>query len=142
MNNSQYSPTAKSGYSSKDLNVDFKGAKFDITVNSESDNDFLVTDDSIFDGMTLDVLNSTLGDKVSFQIVDKDNILGYGANVVLKQFATDIYITPTLTRQVDHDSSYPAKIYAGLYLRIKYTSTSTVTTPTVIVRYKLHKILW
>lgn len=142
MNNSQYSPTSKEDYSSKDLNTDFKGAKFTITPNSENNCDFLITDDSILDGLVVDVLDQTLGDKMIFQIVDKDNVLGYGANVVLKQFGTDIYITPGIIRQIDHSSSYPAKAFAGLYLRLKYTSVSEATAPTCIVRYKLHKILW
>lgn len=142
MNNSQYSPTSKEQYSSKDLNTDFRGAKYTATANAATNCDFQVSDDFILDGLVLDVVDPTLGDKVTFQVIDKDNILGYGANVVLKQFGTDIYVSPGIVRQVDHSSPYPAKIYAGLYLRLIYTSVSESTAPTVLVRYKLHKILW
>ena len=142
MNNSQYSPTSRESYSSKDLNTDFKGAKFTVTANGNTNCDFKVLDDSILDGLVLDVVDSALGDKITFQVIDKDNVLGYGENVVLKQFATDIYVAPGIVRQVDYASSYPAKIYAGLYLRMIYTSTSLTLSPTILIRYKLHKILW
>jgi hypothetical protein len=139
--NSKYSPSSKSEYGAKDLNLDVQGVKYDITANSTQDLDFLISDDYIMDGMILDAVNHVLGDKVTFQVVDIDNVLGYGANVVLKQFGTDVYMAPGLTRQVNADSVYPAKVFAGLYLRIKYTSVGE-TNPTLLVRYNLHKVLW
>lgn len=141
MNNSKYSPGSKSEYGAKDLNLDVKGAKYEVTANSTQDLDFLISDDCIMDGMIIDVIDHALGDKVTFQVIDKDNILGYGANVVLKQFGTDVYMAPGIVRQVNAESVYPAKVFAGLYLRIKYTSVGT-SNPTVLVRYNLHKILW
>lgn len=142
MINSKYVPTSNQEYSAKDLNTDFQGATFNITPNTTTDCDFLISDDSILDGLVVDILNENLGDKMSFQIIDKDNVMGYGQDVVLKQFATDIYVTPGIIRQIDHTSSYPAKAFSGLYLRLKYTSTHSETGPILIIRYKLHKILW
>lgn len=142
MQNSQYKPSSRAGYSSLDLNLDFKGQKFDLSANTANNCDFLVSDDYILDGIIIDTLNHSLGDKISLQVIDKDNVMGYGSNVILKQFATDIYMTPGLTRQVDHQSVYPAKVFAGLYVRIIYTSVHESTAPTILVRYNLHKVLW
>jgi hypothetical protein len=140
--NTKYKPSNKSQFSADDMTTDFKGIRFDVNVNTITDCDYQITDDSILDGMIVDSINHVLGDKVTFQVIDKDNILGYGANVILRQFGTDIYMTPGIVRQVDHSSEYPAKIFTGLYLRIKYTSTDISVAPTILVRYKLHKILW
>ncbi len=62
------------------------------------------------------------GDKVSISIVDIDNVLGLGANNVLSQYVSDMYVPPW-----DHadkiEATTVASIDAGLYIRIVYTNT-------------------
>jgi hypothetical protein len=141
MNNSQYAPTSSSQYSSKDLNANFKGNLFSATAGNVTNNDMLISDDHLIDGATLICINAAIGDKMTMQVVDKDNVMGYGANVVLGQYVTDWYVNPNESKQLDFQSAYPAKIYTGLYLRLIYTSTGS-TNVDVIVNYRLHKILW
>lgn len=143
MQGSKAAPKSIKEYSSTDLNISLKGIKFECTANNTTINDLQITDDCLVDGAVFIVLNSLLGDKISCQVIDKDNILGYGANTVLGEYVTDWYINPEATEQLNYKSEYPAKIYSGLYLRIIYTSAGTPTSmTTVIVNYKLHKLLW
>lgn len=141
MNNSQYAPTTGTQYSSKDLNADFQGFKFTATAGVTTTGDYKILNDSLIDGAVVLVKNSALGDKVTLQVIDIDNIIGYGANVVLGQYVTNWYINPDSTFQVDLKSAYPAKILAGLYLRVSYTSVGANNVD-FLINYKLHKILW
>lgn len=141
MNNSQFAPTSSSQYSSKDLNADYQGFKFTATANSVSTGDFKILNDSLIDGGVVFAKNTAMGDKVTLQVVDVDNVMGYGANVVLGQYVTNWYINPDSTFQVDFKSAYPAKIFTGLYLRVLYTSVGNNNVD-FIINYRLHKVLW
>lgn len=142
MQNSKYAPASFQEYSAKDLNTNLRGCHFNCAPNQTTINDYVITDDCLLDGANLHTINANLGDKITAQVIDKDNIFGYGHNVVLGQYVTDWFINPMRTEQLDYTSRYPAKIFAGLYLRIIYTSTSNSVPVDVIVNYKLHKILW
>lgn len=139
--NTKYAPTHYDQYSSKDLNASFKGTKFVATAGQTTNNDLLISDDMLIDGGMLVALSSNLGDKVNLQVIDKDNILGYGANTVLGQYMTDWYMNPDTSTQINFQNTYPAKLYAGLYLRVIYVSTGQ-TDVDVLVNYRLHKVLW
>jgi hypothetical protein len=141
MNNSKYAPTSNREYGSKDLNTNLKGVLFTATAGQTTTNDLQITDDHLIDGAIIITNGAALGDKLSCQVIDKDNIMGYGANTVLGQYATDWYIDPESTRQLNYESIYPAKLFAGLYLRIVYTSVGG-SDVNVIANYRLHKILW
>jgi hypothetical protein len=104
----------------------FRGASFTDTVsaNSSKDIDYQITQERYINGGKLIVKNIGQDDKITFQVVDKDNVLGFGAGVVLDEFIKDFYlpINESLNVQLD----YPAKIIAGLYLRLKYTNTNSI----------------
>jgi hypothetical protein len=142
MQNSKYNPASFQEYSAKDLNVNLTGHKFVAAANTPTSCDFVVTDDYLIDGAEINVINSNIGDTITAQVIDKDNVMGYGANLVLRQFVTDWYVNPSTTQQIEYTSRYPAKIFAGLYLRIIYKSTHESTPADVIVNYNLHKVLW
>jgi len=139
--NTKFAPTSSQQYSSKDLNANFKGNLFSATAGTTTTNDMQITDDHLIDGATLVCIAATIGDKITMQVVDKDNVMGFGANTVLGQYVTDWYINPNESKQLDFQSMYPAKIYSGLYLRMLYTSVGA-TNVDVIVNYRLHKVLW
>lgn len=75
-----------------------------------------------FDGVEYYAKNAEVGDSVKFQIVDVDNILGYGANFVVEEFA-DVYVMPDAPI---HFTLYKAKLVANLYVRIKYNSIGSI----------------
>lgn len=64
--------------------------------------------------------NTKYGMYADFQVVDKDNILGYGANTVLKQYIHKIYINPTCPAHFGTEP--PGAIPVGLYLRANITN--------------------
>jgi hypothetical protein len=101
----------------------FRGCSFsgNILANSTQDIDFKIVEDRYLNGGMVIVDNLGNDDKLTFQVVDKDNILGYGPGVILDEFIKDYFIPNDATLEVALD--YPAKIIAGLYLRLKYTST-------------------
>ena len=63
-----------------------------------------------------------LGDQMSFQVVDVDDVLGGGAGAVVTEYVTDLPLAPW-----DHSrelqSPTAATVPAGLYLRVKYSNT-------------------
>jgi hypothetical protein len=101
----------------------FRGASFigSVASNSTENIDYKITAERYINGGRLIVDNIGQNDKFTFQVIDLDNIFGYGAGVVLDEFIKDYYIPMDATLEIKLD--YPAKIYAGLYLRLKYTSS-------------------
>lgn len=64
--------------------------------------------------------NGTLGDYAKFQVVDKDNVLGYGAGLVLKEYVKKMFIHNSVPQVVQ--SIAPGEIPVGFYLRCIYTA--------------------
>jgi len=106
----------------------FRGASFTgtATAGQSTSIDFKLIDDRYCNGGRLLVSQTGQEDQITFQVVDKDNILGYGAGVVLDQFIDGYYIPASDTLEVKLD--YPAKIIAGLYMRLIYKNTSLTDT--------------
>lgn len=142
MQGSKYAPIRQSEYSSKDLNLNFIGNQFTIPKGTTYNCDYKILDDLLVDGGRIIATNVVAGDSVTCQVIDKDNILGYGAGFVLNQFVTTWYLVPGQNLQWDFTVNYPAKVYAGLWIRVIYNSVGTETDPWVAINYKLHKVLW
>jgi len=103
----------------------FRGVSFSGTATAEAttDIDFQITQERYINGGRLLVSDIGDNDKITFQVVDKDNILGFGAGVVLDEFIKDYFVPTSGNLEVRLD--YPAKLIAGLYLRLKYTNSRT-----------------
>ena len=76
-------------------------------------------------GLSMILSGHVTGDHCHLQIVDVDNIIGYGAGFVFDEFAEDWFIAGSRDDQGLIRSEYPAKIREGLYIRFKYNSTGT-----------------
>jgi len=143
----RFSPGSKNEYGAKSLNSNFKGRMFTAAAGTDTTNDFEITDDCLVDGAVVFAKGAALGDKITFQIVDVNGVMpdGLGGTLppgtIMGQYVTGWYLNPDSTFQGEFDSSYPAKIPAGLFLRTIYTSVGA-TDVTFIINYKLHKILW
>jgi hypothetical protein len=74
---------------------------------------------SIFDGIEYFAKDATSEDEVTFQVVDKDNLLGYGANTVLEEFANKWFISPDTMNKI---LLYRSAIAPNFYIRAKYKS--------------------
>lgn len=101
----------------------FRGSSMsgEVAANSTGDIEYEMPAERFINGGRLLIDNIGENDKMTFQVVDKNNILGYGAGVVLDEFIKDYFVPSAGNLEVRLD--YPAKIVAGLFLRLKYTST-------------------
>jgi hypothetical protein len=137
----KFKPQSKLDYSCDSLNTNLKGTRFTALGNQVTIYDFLITEDNLIDGAQLHCIGANLKDKITFQVVDKDNVLGTGLNKVLGQYVTDWHINPQITEQFNYVSEYPAKLLSGVYLRIIYTSAGASSVE-VLTNFRLHKVLW
>lgn len=103
-----------------------------ITAGQAQTIDFHLTTTKSVYGVQYYAQNANLGDFVSFQVIDIDNVLGFGANTVLNTFVTKWFIMSNTL--VDVALPLAATIPAGLYIRINYTSTG-VTDVKIVVNY-------
>jgi len=101
----------------------FRGTGFKGTaIAGESSNiDFEVLENYFINGANVILENQAIGDSINFQVFDKNNILGYGNNVVLDQFAKDWYVS-TESSQGEIIIPYPASLVTGLFVRLVYKS--------------------
>lgn len=78
------------------------------------------------------------GDYIKIQLIDKDNVLGYGANFIVATPVNKAYLDPstTLLRFI---SDYGKTVPSGLYLRLAYTNTAEEDT--VQVALNLHFVI-
>lgn len=136
----KYRPKSKLEYSQSDLTADFKGFIFDATQNAQTINDNIVPYDVLIDGAEVYISGGQIGDSISAQVVDINNVMGYGLNVVLGRYVTNWFIVPNQKSIVV--SEYPAKIFSGLFLRLIYNNISLTSPAKVIVNYRLHRVLW
>jgi hypothetical protein len=141
MINSTLKITQLEQFSSINVNGNNQGVIATATAGTTTNIDLKLVDDCFITGGVLRTNAATFGDHATFQVIDIDNILGYGANTILGQYNTNWYMCSDRQTQVDENSPYPAKILANLYLRVKYTSIGS-TDVIVCLNYRLHKALY
>lgn len=114
------------------------GVKATATKNSTTDIDFKVTGDAEYvQGGQIIFENAAWGDYITAQVVDVDNVLGYGAGTVLNEYIKKRYLHPDL-KHSELEVPYAGKVPQNCYLRIKYVSVGTVLDVNVAVNYSLH----
>lgn len=101
--------------------------------------DYKITAERYINGIQILCSSTGAGDKATFQIVDKDNVLGYGTNVVLQEFATNWQIADSNQDQGILQLPFRGKIPANCYVRIKYTAVAGLGNVTVAVNLFLHR---
>lgn len=135
---STYNPRCENDFDKTKLAFDAQGVSITCAAGVTTDLDYTLADDCLLTGLELIVNSGNYGDSVNFQVVDTTGFTGYPAGTVLDQFATNWNIAPVSDTQFD--VIYPAKIIAGLTLRVVYTSTGS-SAVFVAINYKLHKCL-
>lgn len=135
--NTTYTPKRISDFEANKLNYNGQHAKGTITAGTTASFDVDLSDDHLITGAWLIVEGGTAGDTAALQVVDKTGAFSGVAGTVLNQFI-NWAVPPTCAEQFE--VAYPAKVYAGLTLRLSYTSTGT-TDPFVAINFKLHKVL-
>jgi hypothetical protein len=99
-----------------------QGIAFTATAGTTTDYDYKFTSARLIEAPIVMCKNHAWGDYLRFQVVDVDNIMGYGAGVVLDEFATTWYMDDSVQTQRPVDLWYSAEMISGLYIRVKYTS--------------------
>lgn len=122
-----------------DLNFRGKGIEATVTKNTTQSIDYKLTEDREFDEIVLILCDHVFGDKADLQVIDIDNILGYGANTVLATFFYDYYFAADQQNQGILKVDYTGTLLKDIYLRVKYYSTGTVTDVKVKANLFLHK---
>lgn len=113
------------------------------TKNSTTDHDWkipqlsyqAVNKASFMDGVQYYAKDAEVGDNLTFQVIDIDNILGYGAGTVLDEFGKDWYVMPDKEVTI---RLYKASLIKDLYIRLKYTSIGTVNDVSLICNLFRH----
>ena len=141
MNGSGLIITKASMFASDNVLFSGKGVLGTATAGISSNIDLVMTDDCFLTGGILRTNISVFGDYADMQVVDKDNVLGYGVNVVLNQFVTKWYMRSDSQEQFVTSLPYPSKIFSGLYLRLVYHSTGGINV-SAVMNYELHKALY
>ena len=120
-------------YSDKDKSR-YKGALYSAPEFADTAFDMRLDDDVRLYGGHYWVMGAKIGNTITFQVVDKDNILGGGADVVLTEYITTMPV-PGWDHERDLASPTAALIPAGLYLRVIYHNDGDGFV-TLGVRYK------
>lgn len=121
--------------------VKFRGTAKATTVGVGTANlDLKITERRLLTGLQI-LANANTGDYAKLQVIDIDNVLGYGAGVVLDEFVDKWYMNSNADNQGLFETGYPADIATGLYIRIAYTNVVALTSVYLRVNYFLHKPL-
>jgi hypothetical protein len=114
--------------------VNFRGFGYSgtATAGQTTNLDFKLTESRLVYGGQLFLKNHVFQDKFHFQVVDVDNILGYGAGTVLGQYMQDWYVADDVVAQPPILVNYPTEVFAGLYIRVAYISTGAVNVSAAI----------
>lgn len=128
-----YNPQNINEFEKSKLNKDARGVSATITAGTTQDLDLTLSDDVLMSGGAVFLAKGAAqGDYVQFQVLQ--------GTTIASQFITDWYLNPDVTLQQIPTSNYPAKLVAGLTLRLKYTSTGS-TDVWIAVNYNLEKVL-
>lgn len=80
--------------------------------------------------------NAADGDYAAFQVVDKDNVLGYGAGLVLAEWVKKWYV-PSALSVWKTSSEMVTQLPPGLYARLRYTSVGTENDVPIKINYSM-----
>lgn len=97
-------------------------------------NMFVVAAEGIFSGQVA-------GDYLIISVIDKDNVLGLGENIVLSTPVNKYFITPTNNIKEKIELGYPNKAIKDLYVRFSYTTTNVLANVNVRFNIIAHKVL-
>jgi hypothetical protein len=106
-----------------------------LVANAVTPWDIVLPESMVLRGAVLFSPDGILGDWISVQVVDKDNVTGQGGTpsnpTILGTYAISYYLAPGIPNKVE-DVSISESLPAGVYMRVNYTSTGTVAPHAII----------
>lgn len=133
--NTTYRPTKVSDFQSDCVNFNGQSSSGTAVESQVITVDITMTDDHLLTGGNFIVKGGKFGDRIKLQVVHP--VAG-----VVGQYVTDYGIQSDSEFQFALELTYPAKIQAGLKLRLSYTSSSEVGVRQFCINYSLHKVLF
>lgn len=130
---SLYSPDTWGEVQASKIQTAAVGVSGTATANTTTNIDFALTDDSLIRGIEIGVVNSNPGDTMTLQVI-------VGGSVVATPVTS--WNAPVMSNTIRYESVAPQKIPGTATLRLRYTSTSLLTSPTVAINYLLLKVLF
>jgi len=127
MTSSTYNPSSVDGFDKNKLNYNGQKVSAVVPGGTTQDIDLALTDDHLLTGAQVVLSGNCDLDEIKFKVVMGTTVV----NQFIDWFATNF----------SKDLPYPAKIPAGLTLRVTYKNSCTNAAVTVRVNYFLHKIL-
>jgi len=100
------------------------GTMFAAPANQTTTSDLAIAAPVYLKGGIMYSTPGNVGDTLTVQIVDKDNITGAGANAILATYVNNWYVIPEDTNAVE-DVSLSQPMPAGLYIRFIYVNSGT-----------------
>jgi hypothetical protein len=128
-----YDPQNMRDFEKVKLFKDAKGVSGTATAGTTTNLDLALTDDILLAGGSIFLAQgAAAGDKVDFQVLAGGNVIA--------QFISDWYVDPSTVVQQVPQSNYPAKLFAGMVLRVAYHSVGT-SDVWIAVNYNREKVL-
>lgn len=123
------------------LSVIVKAHSFTANANTTTVSDFLLSEAFLFKGIRFISANATVGDYIRIDLIDKDNVLGFGANTVIRTPIEKAYIQSTANSgPLEADDVSASELPAsGLYLRISYTNTALLNAVNAYLNFILYR---
>jgi len=110
-----------------------RSIRFTATANSTTAHYFVMDESLAFRGGYI-YSTGQLGDHIRLTVVDKDNLLGYGSDLELKEYIKDLSVFPNTAATV-LDVNVSSLIPAGLYFKIYYTNTHATIDAKVAINF-------
>lgn len=95
--------------------------------NTSTSFDFQMPEDGWIYGLRLLLSAQLFSDRVAITLVDKDNILGGGANALIYPIVEDYWITSSTQDQNLQNLGILVPAKSGTYVRFTYSATSLLT---------------
>ena len=123
------------------LKYDEDGISGTATKNTTTIFDFKITKSNLaINGGEILLVDHNWGDYLRVEVIDIDNILGYGENFIADVFVQKKYVHPDIAERHIY-LPYAGSLVQNLYIRLKYTNVSTTTDVKIAVNYYLHEMV-
>ena len=133
MQNSGYNPQNISDFEKSKLLFDGKSVQGTAVANDTKTIDITLSDDYLLTGGMLLVKGAKFFDSATLQIVHPN----FG---VVNQFVTEYFMKEDSQEQFNLAIGYPAKLAAGLSVRLVYKATADAGVRSIALNYQLHKV--
>ena len=100
-----------------------KGISDTINAGETKDVFYKLLEDRKLNAVKIILNGHSENDTIDLMVVDYDNIMGYGAGVILDKFGDTMQVDASTCGQSFVESAYSALVKTGLYVVARYTST-------------------